>query len=40
VSFDGLVLAWEGFRKGVDHPIDLRISNFIVTDPAGTRLLA
>jgi hypothetical protein len=39
VSFDGLVLAWEGFHRGVDHPIDLRISNFIVTDSAGRRLL-
>jgi hypothetical protein len=26
-------------NQGVDHPIDLRISNFMVTDPAGRRLL-
>jgi hypothetical protein len=26
-------------QRGVDHPIDLRISNFFVTDPAGRRLL-
>jgi hypothetical protein len=40
VSFDGLALAWEGFQKGVDHPLDLRISNLLITDPAGRSLLA
>lgn len=40
VSFDGLELAWEGFQKGVDHPLDLRISNLVITDPAGRSLLA
>jgi len=38
MSFDGLYLAWEGFHKGVDYPIDLRLSNMTVTDPAGRRL--
>jgi hypothetical protein len=40
VSFDGLALAWEGFQKGVDHPLDLRISNIVITDLAGRSLLA
>jgi AsmA-like C-terminal region/Protein of unknown function len=40
VSFDGLALAWEGFQKGVDHPLDLRVSNLIITDPMGRTLLA
>lgn len=40
VSFDGLALAWEGFQKGVDHPLDLRISNLVMQDAAGRRLLA
>jgi hypothetical protein len=40
VSFDGLALAWEGFQKGVDHPLDLRVSNIIIADPAGRTLLA
>ena len=35
VAFDGVSLAWEGFEKGVDYPLDLRISNIIITDPAG-----
>ena len=39
VSFEGLALAWEGFDKGVDHPLDLRISNVSVTDPNGRRLV-
>jgi hypothetical protein len=40
VSFDGLALAWEGFAKGADHPLDLRVSNLVVADSAGRRLLA
>jgi hypothetical protein len=40
VSFDGLALAWEGFEKGVDHPLDLRVSNLVVADSSGRRLLA
>ncbi|MDR3529883.1 MAG: DUF3971 domain-containing protein [Rhodopila sp.] len=39
VSFDGLALAWEGFQKGVDHPLDLRVSDITVTDPTGHRLV-
>jgi hypothetical protein len=40
VSFDGVALAWEGFQKGVDHPLDLRISNIVIADQAGRNLLA
>jgi Protein of unknown function/AsmA-like C-terminal region len=40
VSFDGVVLAWEGFRKGVDYPLDLRLSGVSVTDPAGRQIVA
>jgi hypothetical protein len=40
VSFDGMFLAWEGFHKGADYPIDLRLSDIILTDAAGRRLVA
>lgn len=39
-SFDGMVLAWEGFHKGADYPLDLRLSDITITDPAGRRLVA
>lgn len=39
VSFDGMFLAWEGFHKGVDYPLDLRVSDIVITDPAGRRLV-
>ena len=40
LSFEGLALAWEGFHKGVDYPLDLRLTNLSVTDPTGRRLVA
>jgi AsmA-like C-terminal region len=40
VSFDGVFLAWEGFSKGVDYPLDLRLSGVTITDSAGRRLIA
>ena len=40
VSFDGIFLAWEGFQKGADHPIDLRLTGITITDQAGHRLVA
>jgi hypothetical protein len=40
VSFDGVFLVWEGFDKGVDYPFDIRLSNIVITDPAGRRLVA
>jgi hypothetical protein len=33
-------LAWEGFRSGVDRPLDLRLGGIALTDPAGARLMA
>jgi AsmA-like C-terminal region/Protein of unknown function len=40
LSFDGLALAWEGFHKGVDHPLDLRVSNVSIADASGRQLVA
>jgi AsmA-like protein/uncharacterized protein DUF3971 len=40
VSFEGLELAWEGFHKGADHPLDLRVLHLAITDPAGGQLVA
>ena len=40
VSFNGLFLEWEGFHEGVDHPLDLRLSNLTIADPAGRRLIS
>ena len=40
VRFDRLALAWEGFDKGVDHPLDLRVSNLVIADSRGRTLLA
>lgn len=39
VSFGRLALAWEGFDKGVDYPLDLRVSDTVVTGPNGHRLI-
>src|ERR1700712_2424220 len=39
LSFDRVFLAWEGFHKGVDYPLDLRLANVTITDPAGRRLV-
>jgi len=38
VAFDDVSLAWEGFQKGVDYPLDFRLSNIAVTDSAGRHL--
>ncbi len=38
VTFDGFVLAWEGFHGGIDYPLDLRVSNIAVTDKLGRSL--
>ena len=35
ISFGSLALAWEGFHKGVDYPLDLRVSGIELSDPAG-----
>ena len=34
------MLAWEGFNKGVDYPLDLDITDIDIADPAGRRLAA
>jgi hypothetical protein len=40
VSFGSLMLAWEGFNKGVDYPLDLDITDVDITDASGRRLAA
>ena len=30
VSFEGVFLAWEGFQKGVDYPLDVRLTNITI----------
>ncbi len=40
VRFDHLAMAWEGFDKGVDYPIDLRVLGVSITDPSGRPLAA
>ena len=40
VSFNSVMLAWEGFQKGVDYPLDLRITDIDITDPMGKRLVS
>ncbi len=31
-------VAWEGFRMGVDHPLDIRLTDIVAIDPAGDPL--
>jgi hypothetical protein len=40
VSFGGAFLVWEGFHKGVDYPLDVRLSDIIISDRAGRPLVA
>jgi AsmA-like protein/uncharacterized protein DUF3971 len=40
VSFKSVMLAWEGFHKGVDYPLDLRIADITIADPMGKRLVS
>ncbi len=35
LAIGSVALAWEGFRLGVDRPIDLRVSDIAVTDESG-----
>ena len=39
LSIGSAALAWEGFSKGVDRPLDLRLTDIRVIDPAGRRLI-
>jgi hypothetical protein len=36
LSIGSAALAWEGFNKGVDRPLDLRLTNIAVVDVKGT----
>jgi hypothetical protein len=37
LTIGSAALAWEGFRMGVDRPLDLRVTDVRVIDPAGGR---
>jgi hypothetical protein len=39
-SIGSAALAWEGFNKGVDRPLDLRLRAVDVTDSGGARLIS
>src|SRR5215472_15673565 len=39
LAIGSAALAWEGFRLGVDRPLDLRLTGVTVTDQTGTRRL-
>jgi hypothetical protein len=39
-SLGGAAVAWEGFRGGLDAPIDIRLTDVVVQDAAGQRILA
>jgi hypothetical protein len=40
LTIGSAALAWEGFRKGVDRPLDLRLTAVNVTDSDGARLIS
>jgi AsmA-like C-terminal region/Protein of unknown function len=40
LAIGSVALAWEGFRLGVDRPLDLRVTNLTVTDQSGNRRMA
>lgn len=40
LSIGSAALAWEGFRQGLDSPLDLRLTNLRIMDPAGHRRMA
>lgn len=37
LAIGSVALTWEGFRQGVDRPLDLRLTNVTVTDQTGVR---
>jgi len=37
LSIGSTALVWEGFRLGVDHPVDLRLTDIRLTDASGVR---
>lgn len=40
LSFGGAAVAWEGFRTGLDQPLDIRLFDVALTDADGRRILA
>lgn len=40
LSIGTVALAWEGFRRGVERPLDLRVTNVVATDQAGGRRIS
>jgi hypothetical protein len=40
LSIGGVALAWEGFRRGVERSLELRVSNVLLTDQAGVRRMS
>jgi hypothetical protein len=40
LEIGGTALAWEGFRQGLDRPLDLRLSDVTLADASGARKLA
>ena len=39
VTLGGAAVAWEGFRAGLDQPLDIRLTDVSVSDAAGRRIL-
>jgi hypothetical protein len=39
ITIGSAALAWEGFRLGVGHSVDVRLTGFSLTDAAGRRIL-
>ena len=40
LTIGSVALAWEGFRRGVERPLDLRVTNVTVADQAGGRRMS
>ncbi len=38
IAIGSAAIAWEGFRRGVDMPLDIRLANVAATDAAGLRI--
>ena len=40
ISIGSAALAWEGFRRGGERPLDLRVSNVVIADQSGVRRMS
>lgn len=40
LSIGSVSLAWEGFSRGVERPLDLRVTNVVIADQAGVRRMS